>query len=66
MVTAVAWELHCSADWLILVAAIIDTRLWLKAGMDMFTSLDKYRSKTNLNKPIIVTLDSLCYCVITT
>lgn len=51
MVSAVASELYRSADWLNLVAAIIDTRLWLKAGMDMFTFLDKYGSKTNLIGP---------------
>lgn len=51
MVTAAAWELYHSADWLNVVAAVIDKRLWLKAGMDMFILVDKYSSKTNLNGP---------------
>lgn len=51
MVTAIAWELYNSSDWLNLIAAVIDTRLWLKTGMEMFTFLDKYAPMNNLIGP---------------
>lgn len=50
MVTAVAWELHHSADWLNLVSAVI-TRLWLKTGMEMFIFLNKYAPMNNVIGP---------------